>query len=141
MASSFCGHSKVQVRTWHAKLGFILMVVDHQAEILEQRCPKAAVIRRGRVIQEGAWDVLRRRLRCWNVFWRRRDSLAVGAPAARTRFARSAAVSSDAPRRLRGQFFDWMRASKKCMPDLTEDGRHCGMTRAWLFALMSFGDY
>ena len=47
------------LRTWHAKLGFILMVVDHQAEILEQICPKVAVIHRGRVIQEGAWDALR----------------------------------------------------------------------------------
>ena len=45
---------------WRAKLGFTLMVVDHQAEILERLGPRAVVIHRGRIIQQGTWDALRR---------------------------------------------------------------------------------
>ena len=43
---------------WHAVLGFTLVAVDHRAEILEKLCPVAAVIERGRIVQEGSWAAL-----------------------------------------------------------------------------------
>jgi len=45
---------------WRAEIEFILIVIDHQAEILERLCRQAAVISQGRIIQEGNWDEIRR---------------------------------------------------------------------------------
>ncbi len=44
---------------WRAEIEFILMVIDHQAEILERLCPHAAVISQGRIVQQGSWDQIR----------------------------------------------------------------------------------
>jgi ABC-type sulfate/molybdate transport systems ATPase subunit len=44
---------------WHVALGFTLIAVDHQPEILEKLCTHAAVIESGRIVQEGSWSELR----------------------------------------------------------------------------------
>ncbi|MHB1951278.1 MAG: ATP-binding cassette domain-containing protein [Acidiferrobacteraceae bacterium] len=45
---------------WQRTLGFTLVAVDHQANILRQMCPEALVLERGLVIQRGAWEQLQR---------------------------------------------------------------------------------
>lgn len=47
------------LRAWHAQLGFALVVVDHDAEILERLCPRTLAIEDGRVVQAGTWDEVR----------------------------------------------------------------------------------
>ncbi len=44
---------------WKREIGFSMMVVDHQSEILERLCGCVAVIDRGAVIQQGSWDAVR----------------------------------------------------------------------------------
>jgi len=44
---------------WKNEIGFSMIVVDHQAEILARLCSCVSVIDRGRVIQEGSWDAIR----------------------------------------------------------------------------------
>ena len=44
---------------WQQELGFSLLAVDHQAEVLEQICPQTLVIEQGRVLQQGSWAALR----------------------------------------------------------------------------------
>lgn len=44
---------------WHAVLGFALVVVDHDVEILERICPRTLVIEDGCVVQSGTWSELR----------------------------------------------------------------------------------
>lgn len=41
--------------TWKSNIGFTMIVVDHQAHILERLSPQVAVLERGKVIQQGAW--------------------------------------------------------------------------------------
>lgn len=48
------------IRNWQARLGFSLIVVDHQVQILERLCPRAIVLENGRVVQSGAWAELHR---------------------------------------------------------------------------------
>jgi molybdate transport system ATP-binding protein len=44
---------------WSQSLGFSMIAVDHQAEILKRLCPaQAIVIEDGKVVQRGAWDEL-----------------------------------------------------------------------------------
>jgi ABC-type sulfate/molybdate transport systems ATPase subunit len=43
---------------WQRRLGFILVAVDHRAEILTRLCPQVAAIERGRIIQQGDWNSL-----------------------------------------------------------------------------------
>lgn len=45
--------------TWKSSIGFSMIVVDHQSSILERLTPNVAVIEKGRIIQEGAWDQVR----------------------------------------------------------------------------------
>ena len=46
---------------WNQKLGFTMIAVDHQAEVLERLCPQQAlVLEKGKVVQRGTWDELRR---------------------------------------------------------------------------------
>ncbi|MGH7754842.1 MAG: ATP-binding cassette domain-containing protein [Vulcanimicrobiaceae bacterium] len=45
---------------WHAELRFALLVVDHDAEVLERICPRTIAIEDGRIVQSGSWDALRR---------------------------------------------------------------------------------
>lgn len=44
---------------WRAELGFTMIVVDHEPEILERLCPRAAILRAGRKLQEGTWTEIR----------------------------------------------------------------------------------
>jgi ABC-type sulfate/molybdate transport systems ATPase subunit len=44
---------------WQRRLGFTMLVVDHEAEVLERLCPRAIVIEEGRVVQDGTWRELR----------------------------------------------------------------------------------
>jgi ABC-type methionine transport system ATPase subunit len=42
---------------WNRTVGFSMIVVDHQAEVLQRLCPeRALVIEDGRVVQQGEWD-------------------------------------------------------------------------------------
>jgi ABC-type sulfate/molybdate transport systems ATPase subunit len=41
---------------WQRRLGFTLVAVDHRSEVLRAICPRAIVIERGRVVQEGDWN-------------------------------------------------------------------------------------
>jgi ABC-type sulfate/molybdate transport systems ATPase subunit len=41
---------------WQRQLGFTLVAVDHRSDILQAMCPRAIVIERGRVVQEGDWS-------------------------------------------------------------------------------------
>jgi ABC-type sulfate/molybdate transport systems ATPase subunit len=43
---------------WHRELGFMLIAVDHRADILERLCTRTAAIEGGRIIQEGTWPDL-----------------------------------------------------------------------------------
>jgi molybdate transport system ATP-binding protein len=45
---------------WNQTLGFSMIAVDHQAEVLERLCPQAMVIEAGVVVQRGAWSELYR---------------------------------------------------------------------------------
>ncbi len=45
---------------WQHNLGFTLVAVDHQANILKQMCPSALVIERGQGVQRGSWEELER---------------------------------------------------------------------------------
>ncbi len=47
------------IAEWHALLGFTLLVVDHDTEVLERICPRVLAIEEGQVVQSGAWDALR----------------------------------------------------------------------------------
>ena len=44
---------------WKNALGFTMIVVDHQAHILERLSPHVAVIERGHVMQHGDWEQVR----------------------------------------------------------------------------------
>ncbi len=46
---------------WQRALGFTLVVVDHDADILARLAPRVLAIENGRMIQDGAWDELRAR--------------------------------------------------------------------------------
>jgi len=45
---------------WNQKLGFTMIAVDHQAEVLERLCPQQAlVLEMGKIMQRGSWEKLR----------------------------------------------------------------------------------
>ncbi len=45
---------------WQKELGFALLAVDHQVEVLERLCPQQAlVVEQGRAVQQGSWRALR----------------------------------------------------------------------------------
>jgi len=44
---------------WRTTLGFTMIVVDHQAHMLERLSPHVAVLEQGRVIQQGEWEQVR----------------------------------------------------------------------------------
>ena len=43
---------------WQRELGFTMLVVDHEAAVLERICARAIVIEHGRVVQDAAWAAL-----------------------------------------------------------------------------------
>lgn len=44
---------------WRNRIGFTMVVVDHQAHVLERLSPHVAVLERGYVIQQADWDQVR----------------------------------------------------------------------------------
>ena len=51
----------VAVAEWQRELGFTLLVVDHDADVLSRLCPRVVAVEGGRVVQDGPWDALRAR--------------------------------------------------------------------------------
>lgn len=47
------------IADWQRRLGFTMLVVDHEAELVERLCPRTIVIEAGRVVQDAAWNELR----------------------------------------------------------------------------------
>jgi ABC-type sulfate/molybdate transport systems ATPase subunit len=47
------------VAQWQKELGFTMLVVDHEAEVLARLCPRVVVIESGRAVQDGSWETLR----------------------------------------------------------------------------------
>jgi len=46
---------------WSAQVGFSMIAVDHQAEVLQRLCPdQAIVMEQGRIVQSGCWGELYR---------------------------------------------------------------------------------
>jgi ABC-type sulfate/molybdate transport systems ATPase subunit len=44
---------------WSRTIGFSMIAVDHQAEVLRRLCPeRAVVLEQGRIVQDGSWDEL-----------------------------------------------------------------------------------
>lgn len=44
---------------WSKTIGFSMIAVDHQAEVLRRLCPQQAVVlEHGRIVQQGTWDEL-----------------------------------------------------------------------------------
>ena len=44
---------------WSQTMGFSMIAVDHQAEVLRRLCPqRAVVLEQGRIVQEGSWEEL-----------------------------------------------------------------------------------
>jgi len=41
---------------WQRKLNFTLVAVDHRSDVLRGICPRAIVMERGRVVQDGDWN-------------------------------------------------------------------------------------
>jgi len=46
------------IAEWQKRLGFTMLVVDHQADVLARLCSRAIAIEDGRVVQDAAWDEL-----------------------------------------------------------------------------------
>lgn len=44
---------------WQRELGFTLLVVDHEAPVLERMSARAIVVERGRIVQDAAWATLK----------------------------------------------------------------------------------
>jgi ABC-type sulfate/molybdate transport systems ATPase subunit len=44
---------------WQKTVGFTLVVVDHEPEVLERLCPRTVVIEKGRIVQDAPWAALR----------------------------------------------------------------------------------
>lgn len=44
---------------WQRRLGFALLVVDHQADVLARLCGRALALERGRIVQDATWSELR----------------------------------------------------------------------------------
>jgi peptide/nickel transport system ATP-binding protein len=44
---------------WSRQIGFSMIAVDHQAEVLKRLCPQQAIVlEQGQVVQSGSWDEL-----------------------------------------------------------------------------------
>jgi ABC-type glutathione transport system ATPase component len=46
------------IAQWQRELGFTMLVVDHEAAVLERLCPRAIIVERGRIVQDAAWAAL-----------------------------------------------------------------------------------
>ena len=47
------------LEVWRREIGFSMIVVDHESEILERLCSSVAVIAQGRIVQQGSWAAVR----------------------------------------------------------------------------------
>jgi len=47
------------IAAWQRELGFTMLVVDHDAEVLSRLCPRAIAIEQGRVVQDAPWHEIR----------------------------------------------------------------------------------
>ena len=47
------------ILSWRAEIGFSMIVVDHESEILARLCSRVAVVAAGRIVQEGSWSEIR----------------------------------------------------------------------------------
>jgi ABC-type sulfate/molybdate transport systems ATPase subunit len=46
---------------WSRQIGFSMIAVDHQAEVLKRLCPQQAIVlEQGRIVQSGSWEQLYR---------------------------------------------------------------------------------
>jgi peptide/nickel transport system ATP-binding protein len=46
---------------WSQTMGFSMIAVDHQAEVLQRLCPRRAIVlEQARIVQQGTWDELYR---------------------------------------------------------------------------------
>jgi len=46
---------------WSRQIGFSMIAVDHQAEVLKRLCPQQAIVlERGEIVQRGSWTELYR---------------------------------------------------------------------------------
>jgi peptide/nickel transport system ATP-binding protein len=44
---------------WSRQIGFSMIAVDHQAEVLKRLCPQQAIVlEQGRIVQSGSWTEL-----------------------------------------------------------------------------------
>jgi peptide/nickel transport system ATP-binding protein len=44
---------------WNRQIGFSMIAVDHQAEVLKRLCPQQAIVlEQGRIVQSGTWTEL-----------------------------------------------------------------------------------
>lgn len=46
------------IADWQRRLGFTMLVVDHQADVLARLCTRAIAIEHGRVVQDAPWEEL-----------------------------------------------------------------------------------
>lgn len=44
---------------WQRRLGFAMLVVGHEADVLARLCPRALALEEGRVVQDSTWSELR----------------------------------------------------------------------------------
>lgn len=49
----------VAIADWQKRLGFTMIVVDHEADIVERLCRRAVVIENGRAVQDASWPLVR----------------------------------------------------------------------------------
>ena len=49
------------IALWQERLGFTMLVVDHDADVLARLCPRAIAIEAGNVVQDGSWAELHER--------------------------------------------------------------------------------
>ena len=47
------------ITRWQAELGFTMLVVGHESDVLERLCPRAIAIEDGRAVQDASWAELR----------------------------------------------------------------------------------
>ena len=49
------------IAEWQRELGFMMLLVDHESDVLERLCTRAVVVEQGRIVQDGTWSELRAR--------------------------------------------------------------------------------
>lgn len=47
------------IAQWQRELGFTMLLVDHESDVLERLCTRAVVVEHGRIVQDATWTQLR----------------------------------------------------------------------------------